>query len=130
MAIIINQIFDFLKAQGLQPEKESYGISFLYQMADFVILEDKEDDRFFRIIMPNLMAVDENNRTDVLEACNRVTKDVKLVKAYIVDGEGSGTVWLSTEQLLDKDPRFEDIIPRSLRTLLAAHRIFEQTINE
>lgn len=127
MAKIIDQIFDFLKAQGLQPERKDYGISFMYQMMSFVILDYEDDEYFFRLVMPGIIDVDANNRMDILEACNTVTADLKVAKAFINDN--TSDVWLCTEQLLDKDPRFEDVIPRSLRTLMAAHAKFGKVIN-
>ena len=130
MATTIEQVYDYLKTQGLQPEKQEFGIYFKYQMFNFVILEYEDDPLFFRIIMPGIMDVDENNRLDVLEACNQVTAEMKIAKAFINDKESGSEVWLSTEQLLDQDPGFDDIIPRSLRTLLAAHREFGSIIND
>ena len=126
---MIDQIFDYLKAQGLQPEKEDFGIFFRYQMMSFYILKYDEDDHFLRVVLPNVMDVDANNRIDVLEACNSITTDMKIAKAYIVNNPEGDNVWLSTEQLLDEDPRLDDIIPRSLHTLLAAHHEFGQKIN-
>jgi len=129
MATTIEQVYDYLKAQGLQPENREFGIFFRYQMFNFIILDYKDDPLFFRIVMPGIMDVDENNRMDVLEACNKITGEMKIVKAFINDNENSSDVWLSTEQLLDQDPGFDDIIPRSLNTLLAAHREFGSIID-
>ena len=129
MATIIDQVFDFLKSQGLQPEKREYGIAFMYQMMSFVILNYENDDYFFRLVMPGIMDVDANNRVDVLEACNKVTAGMKIAKAFIHDSDSGSDVWLTTEQLMDQDPRFEDIIPRSLKTLIAAHMEFGKAIN-
>lgn len=129
MAKIIDQVFDFLKSQGLQPEMREYGISFMYQMMSFYILKYENDEYFFRLVMPGIMDVDANNRVDVLEACNKVTADMKIAKAYIFENDDVKSVWLSTEQILDQDPRFEDIVPRSLRTLMAAHAEFGKAIN-
>ena len=130
MAKIIDQVFDYLKAQGLQPEKRDYGLFFKYQMMSFLVLHYEDDEYFFRIIMPGVMDVDANNRIDVLEACNKVTADIKVAKAFINDSADEPEVWLSTEQLLDQDPRFDDVIPRSLKILLAAHSEFSKAINE
>lgn len=126
---IIDQILEYLKKEGLQPVKEDFGIIFKYQMITFIILDSEDDEYFLRIIMPGIMDVDSNNRMDVLDACNKVTAGVKIAKAYINDGDDESEVWLSVEQLLDQDPRFEDIIPRSLNTLLAAHTEYIKAIS-
>ena len=127
MAKIVDQVFDYLKSQGLQPEMKPFGIYFMYQMKNFYILSDDEDELFFRVVMPGIMDVDANNRADVLEACNKITANIKIAKAFINDE--TKDIWLATEQLLDQDPRFDDIVPRSLRILMAAYMKFAEAIN-
>ena len=115
----------YLASQGLQPSIEEPGIFFKYQMRNFWILDSGDDEQFLRLVMPGLMDVDENNRADVLEACNMVTAGMKVAKCFISD---NSDVWLATEQLLDSDPDFGDIIPRSLNILLIAHDEFRKAI--
>lgn len=122
-------ILDYLKSQGLMPELRNYGIFFRYQMLNFHILNYENDDHFLRIILPGIMDVDANNRVDVLEACNKVTADMKVAKAYIQTDDNGSEVWISTEQMLDQDPRFEDVIPRSLNIMLGAYREFQEAMN-
>ena len=126
MANMKDQIVNYLSAQGLQPSIEEFGIFFKYQMMNFWILTYDNDEQYFRLIMPGIMDVDQNNRADVLEACNKVCNNMKVAKCYISENED---VWLACEQLLDSDPRFDDIIPRSLKILLGAFEEFRKAIN-
>ena len=126
---MIKEIFEYLKSEGLQPEMKEYGIFFRYQMMSFYILNYEDDDHFLRVVLPGIMDVDANNRVDVLEACNKVTAEMKIVKAYVMDSSDGDNVWLSTEQILDADPQLVDIIPRSLNVLLSAYREFGEAIN-
>lgn len=125
---MFDTIFEFLKSEGLQPKMEEFGIYFRYQMMSFYILKYEDDDHFLRMVLPGIMDVDANNRTDVLEACNKISADMKVCKAYITETPDGGCVWLSVEQILDQDPQLGDIIPRSLNTLLYGHREFGKAI--
>ena len=119
MADIKQEIFDYLKAEGLQPEETRFGIYFKYQMLSFLIFHEEDDSQFFRMALPGVCDVDEKNRADVLEATNAVNLQMKVAKAFIPDDD----VWITTEQLLDADPKYDDIIPRSLQILVQARQV-------
>lgn len=95
------ELLAYLRQQGLQPQEEDFGIFFRYQMLNFLVFTDDEDPLYLRLVLPGIMDVDENNREDVLEACNRVSCDVKVAKCFISDNKD---VWIACEQLLDQDP--------------------------
>ena len=106
---MMTKVFDYLKQQGLVPTEEEFGISFKYQMADFLILSDDDDQQFFRLAMPGIYSCTPENRLETLEAINVTNNDMKVIKASIF---GETNVWLFFEQLLDSTPVFNDIIPR------------------
>ena len=54
MADIKQEIFDYLKSQGLQPEETPFGIYFKYQMLNFLVFHEDEDSQFFRIALPEV----------------------------------------------------------------------------
>ena len=120
------ELVAYLREQGLQPQEEDFGIFFRYQMFNFLIFTDDDDPLYLRLVLPGIMDVDENNREDVLEACNRVTCDVKVAKCFVSD---NNDVWIACEQLLDQDPKYDDILPRSLRILLGSQQAFFDAIN-
>ena len=120
MSTIKEDIMSYMSSQGLQPQDTDFGIYFKYQMLNFLIFWDEEDYLFLRICLPNIFDVDDDNRTDALEACNTVTYEMKVAKCFINDG----SVWVATEQLLDSTPEFDDIIPRSLNILTQGRREF------
>ena len=95
MASMKQQIVNYLASQGLQPSTEDFGIFFKYQMKNFWVLTYDDDEQYFRLIMPGIMDVDQNNRADVLEACNKVCADMKVAKCYISD---NNDVWLACGQ--------------------------------
>jgi hypothetical protein len=117
---IKEQINEFLCNEGLRPQEEDFGFYFRYQMLNFLIHWDEEDELFLKISLPGIFSTDENNRIDALEAINTVNIERKVVKGLIYDD----SVWLTAEQLLDTTPNFEDIIPRTLGMLMQARSEF------
>lgn len=124
MANINDEIFEYLANEGLRPQKEEFGIFFRYQMLNFLILWDEGDDHFLKISMPNIFDVDENNRLDALAVSNELNKERKVVKALVTDD----SIWLTAEQLLDQNPVYVDIIPRTLGMLLDARNGFYELL--
>ena len=124
---MMTKVFDYLKQQGLVPTEEEFGISFKYQMADFLILSDDDDQQFFRLAMPGIYSCTPENRLETLEAINVTNNDMKVIKASIF---GETNVWLFFEQLLDSTPVFNDINPRGINILLAGQQKFFNALKE
>ena len=124
---MMTKVFDYLKQQGLVPTEEEFGISFKYQMADFLILSDDDDQQFFRLAMPGIYSCTPENRLETLEAINVTNNDMQVIKASIF---GETNVWLFFEQLLDSTPVFNDIIPRGINILLAGQQKFFNALKE
>lgn len=124
MATIRDEIFEFLANEGLRPQKEDYGIYFRYQMLNILIHWEEEDSHFISISLPNIFDVDDNNRFDVLTICNALNKERKVIKAV----DAGKSVWVTVEQLLDQNPEYKDIIPRTLGMLLEARESFYEKL--
>jgi hypothetical protein len=124
MATIRDEIFEYLANEGLRPQKEDFGIFFRYQMLNFIIHWDEEDDHFIRFSIPNIFDVDDNNRLDVLMVCNALNMERKVIKAITAQE----SVWITAEQLLDQTPVYDDIIPRTLGMLLEARADFYEKL--
>lgn len=108
------------------PEEKDFGFFFKYQMLNFIIVYDEDDHLFLRICLPGIFDVDQNNRYDVLEACNAVNHEIKVAKCIIPEDD----VWVVTEQLLDTTPDLDDVIPRSLNILTQARMLFLKKLAE
>jgi len=120
-------VLDFLRKQGFCPEVDSDNgnITFKYQMANFLYINNDEDEEFFQLIMPAIFEVTEDNRELVFEAENKVNVGMKVVKACTIhDG-----VWLFFEILLDHTPDVADIIPRALSILQGGRQRFYNEIS-
>lgn len=119
-------VFDYLKEQGLCPQLKDEVIIFKYQMCTFIFFVDDDDEKFFRLALPGIYDVTEDNRISVLEAINEVNKKLKVAKAFIPDDD----VWVSAETLMDDTPELDDFVPRILNILLGSRQKFYEIVNE
>ena len=118
-------VFNYLKEQGLCPKyDEDNDIVFKYQMLTFVFFNNDEDGIFFRLSLPGIYDVTDENRVAVLEAMNEVNKMVKVVKLFIPNDD----VWASTEITMDSTPVLDDMVPHLLNILIGARKIFYDQI--
>lgn len=120
-------VLEFLKQQGFLPqvEPDDGSITFKFQMANFVYVNNDEDEDFFQLLMPAIYDVTEDNREMVFEIANRINTSIKVVKTCIVND----TVWLFFEILLDQSPEVDRILPRALQILQGARQHFYQEIS-
>ena len=96
-------------------------VHFRYQGKHIYFTPD-EDSTYFRLIMPNVYQL-ENNRVKVLEACNTITRQYKVLKAYLVEDR----LWLSIEMFVDSTPEIGDFIERCCNILISG---FDDTARE
>lgn len=89
-----------LKKLGLMPEMKGNNIKFTYQMVDCIYIQDKDDDEFFSIYVPNVFKVTEENEYKVFKVINECNNP-------------------------QKDATLEDLLRRSIRTMLGALMKFE-----
>ncbi len=107
---------NFLSAEGYKWDIDDDGdIHFKYEGAHIYYTVDEKDPLYFRLIMPNIYQL-ENNREKVLEVCNSLCSEYKVLKAYLVNDR----LWLAVELFIDTTPELEDFFPRSMRLLKSA----------
>lgn len=117
---------NWLKDQGFRCERDSDGdLFFRYNGANFFCCKDDSDKQFLRIIMPNIYKVD-GDRTTVLEAINTIARDIKAIKAFLVDD----SLCLAIEMFVDSTPDIEDFIERCLDILIAGRQKIAKEILE
>lgn len=106
---------EYLSSEGYRYNIDGDGdIHFKYEGIDLFFTVDKNDQSFFRLIMPSIYTL-EGNRTKVLEAINTVTRDLKVIKAFLVEDH----LWLAVEMFIDSSPELEDFFPRCMGLLKA-----------
>lgn len=106
---------EYLSSEGYRYNIDGDGdIHFKYEGLSLFFTADKNDQSYFRLIMPSIYTL-EGNRTKVLEAINTVTRDLKVIKAFLVEDN----LWLAVEMFIDSSPKLEDFFPRCMGLLKA-----------
>ena len=109
---------NWLKSQGFRSERDSDGdLRFRYEGVNLFCGKDDNDKQFLRIIMPGIYKVD-GDRTRVLEAINTISRDIKAIKAFLVEDH----LWLAIEMFIDSTPDIDDFIERCLDILVAGRQ--------
>ena len=68
----------------------------------------------------------DGDRTTVLEAINTIARDIKAIKAFLVDD----SLCLAIEMFVDSTPDIEDFIERCLDILIAGRQKIAKEILE
>jgi hypothetical protein len=121
------EIMDYLRAQGFRPELDEDGdIRVKYQMLNFIIFDNSSDENYLQIALPFIYEASDDKLIDALLACNEVSKGRKVIKGVMINNNA----WLFFEVLIDKNPDYDDIIPRGLEMLVGGRQFFYDQINK
>ena len=117
---------DFLLNQGYRIENDCEdGIIFKARGLTFIYHNNDEDSDYFQVSLPSVYDITEDNREIALEIANKNNMGMKVVKTCILDD----SVWIYFEIFLDDTPVIDDIMPRALKTLLAARDNFYELMS-
>ena len=100
----------YLKSQGVAPKKSELGINFTFEGWNFLFWDDIDDPLFFRLILPGVFDVTDENYED--------------------KHDSGASVWLCFEQVLESTPQVDDLVPRAVQSLLAAADAFNKEMND
>jgi hypothetical protein len=101
---------EWLRDNGYKFSVEPFGLVFKHQGGIFILSDNKGDELFLQITMPNIYHTDDPaEREHVHAICNEITREVKCLKAFFSD---ENNVWLSTEILIDHTPELDDFMER------------------
>ncbi len=122
-------MMDFLAEEGFRPHEAPFGIAFKSEGFNFLYLKDEDDEQYFRLMMPAIFEVTEDNEDTIMRVMNEVNNSIKVVKLYTMDtededGKTETQVWVGFEILADTTPELTDIVPRALALLRAGRAAF------
>ncbi len=124
----------YLKSQGIVPKKSDLGLNFQYEGWNFLFWKDTDDPMFFRLILPGIFDVGDENFAKAIMTCNSINWNYKVVKAVLYDYEDGkekgASIWMCYEQLLDLQSDMENILPHAIRSLLSACDAFLKEMND
>ena len=120
-------MLQYLKEEGFCPKEDEFTIDFKCEGRNYAFFYDEDDDQYFRLMMPNIYEVTDENREAVLRALNETNSSIKVVKAYTLIPQA---VWVGFEVLVDSTPVLADLVPRGLKMLRAAQNKFYEEIQQ
>ena len=128
-------MIDFLAEEGFRPHETPVGIAFKKEGYNFLYFKDEDDEQYFRLMMPAIFVVTEDNEETILHAMNDVNGNIKVVKLYTMemedpDGKKETSVWVAFEILADSTPELGDIVPRAISLLQGARVAFLSRLEE
>ena len=129
-------MMDFLAEEGFRPHEAPFGIAFKSEGFNYIYLKDEDDDQYFRLMMPAIFEVTEDNEDTIMRVMNEVNGNIRVVKLYTMemqdeDGKNSETsVWVAFEILADSTPELADIVPRAVSLLKGARIAFLAKLEE
>ncbi len=128
-------MMDFLAEEGFRPHETPFGIAFKNEGINYLYFKDDEDEQYFRLMMPAIFEVTEDNEEMILRAMNDVNGSIKVVKLYTMDmedeeGKTDTSVWVAFEILADTTPELKDIVPRAISLLKGGRVAFLSRLEE
>ena len=103
-------------------------IVFRYQMKTICLLTGDEEDSYISLLHPQFYEIDDGEETLVLAICNRMTRDLKLVKVYI--DQTFENVTASCEFIYTNEESLEQNIKFSLQLLGIVRSVFRDNLKE
>ncbi|MBR0494450.1 MAG: hypothetical protein IJJ83_11930 [Muribaculaceae bacterium] len=128
-------MMEFRAEEGFRPHETPFGIAFKSEGLNFLYFKDEDDEQYFRLMMPAIFVVTEDNEDTVLSVMNDVNGTIKVVKLYTMDiededGKSEKSVWAAFEILADTTPELNDIVPRAIALLRGARIAFLAKLEE
>ena len=128
-------MMDFLAEEGFRPHETPFGIAFKSEGTNYLFFKDEDDEQYFRLMMPAIFVVTEDNEDMILRAMNDINGNIKVVKLYTMDmeddnGKKETSVWVAFEILADTTPELGDIVPRAIGLLQGARIAFLAKLEE
>ena len=128
-------MMDFLAEEGFRPHEAPFGIAFKSEGFNFLYLKDEDDEQYFRLMMPAIFEVTEDNEDTIMRVMNDVNGNIKVIKLYTMDiddeeGKTERSVWAAFEILADTTPELKDFVPRAMALLQGARVAFLSKLEE
>ena len=123
----------YLKEKGIAATRTKVGVNFNYDGWNFLLWHDADDSMFFRLTLPGIFDVTDENYAQALLACNTLNWNYKVVKASLYEYEEAGrrcaSVWVCFEQIID-DLSSPEIVPRAISVLIEAAERFQTLLEK
>lgn len=127
-----NLVLAYLKEHGVEARRTKVGINFECEGWNFLLWHDADDPLFFRLTLPGIFDVTDENYAQALMACNTLNWRYKVVKASLYEYEDEGkrraSVWVCFEQMLDDGLQRQEVVERAITALVEAAEQFQNLL--
>ena len=122
-------ILKTLEKMGYNPQLDGDGdIMLHYQMKAIYMLTGDEDEPYISMILPQFQEIEEGKETLVLAVCNKMTRELKLVKVYI--DQTFKNVTATCEFFYANEESLEQNLRNSLQMLGVVRTVFRNDMAE
>ena len=122
-------ILKTLEKMGYSPELDGDGdIMLHYQMKAIYVMTGDEDEPYISMMLSQFHEIDEGKETLVLAVCNKMTRELKLVKVYI--DQTFKNVTATCEFFYANEESLEQNLRNSLQMLGVVRTVFRNNMAE
>ena len=122
-------ILKTLEKMGYSPEVDNDGdIMLHYQMKAIYVMTGDEDESYISMLLPQFYELEDGMETLVLAVCNKMTRELKLVKVYI--DQTFKNVSATCEFFYANEESLEQNLRNSLQMLGVLRTIFRNDMAE
>lgn len=108
--VMLNTFKNYLLTNNIAIQNEDETtISFKKDDLYYLFIIYKDDPFYFRIILPNILQVTDDNKDKIKQLVNDINLKFKVAKAFIVDDKN---VWISVEQFVYTIDKIDDLFNR------------------
>ena len=112
----------YLSLNGIQYEELNSLINFEYNELKYMFVYDESDTHYFRIILPNIAEVRNDNEISIYKKINHCNNQIKAAKGTI----NNESVWISIEQFVYSYDHIDDLYARCMNILQAYFNQFTE----
>ena len=112
----------YLSLNGIQYEELNSIINFEYNELKYMFVYDESDTHYFRIILPNIAEVKNDNEISIYKKINHYNSQIKAAKSTI----NNESVWISIEQFVYSYDHIDDLYARCMNILQAYFNQFTE----
>lgn len=122
-------ILKTLEKMGHNPEVDNDGdIMLHYQMKTIYVMTGDEEEPYISMMLPQFHEIEEGKETLVLAVCNKMTRELKLVKVYI--DQTFKNVTATCEFFYANEESLEQNLRNSLQMLGVVRTVFRSDMAE
>ena len=122
-------ILKTLEKMGYSPELDGDGdIMLHYQMKTIYVMTSDDEEPYISMMLPQFQVIEDGKETLVLAVCNKMTRELKLVKVYI--DQTFKSVTATCEFFYANEESLEQNLRNSLQMLGVVRTVFRNDMAE